>query len=287
MGRPIALDLSGRQISMLAEMRARGRSKMLQSHTNHKGRGMAQQVVKLHRLKLSFAKLRSLPPEELYAFALAGHVFNELMMLQKMVLTSAPPQDSHPFVQDAGVGKTVFVLRLLVGKTEEAMKSLSKKAVIDILKAKFFAPKDGLTERWDAAVLRYAGMPWLNTIRNQRAFHYMTQGQWQPHFTDELLDDAYVIVGATHGNTFFHWNEMAAALPLLKLVDADDPLVMGLSRMLEETAELLSDLGTCLAEGMQHYMRDVLTGDSALGPEESIAAVSLKEVVTPYFHAKD
>ncbi len=219
-------------------------------------------TVELHRLDLSLPMLKALPPDELYVFALSGHVFNELMLLQKMVLTSLPKQSQevHPFLQDAGVARAVFALRLLVGKVEEAVKALDKESVEVVLRNKVLALRPGLAEHWDNALQKYRTMPWLNQIRNQRAFHYMSQGQWLPHLTEELLGGAYVIVGSTYGNTLFQWHEVAAGVPMLKLVDPNDPLEGGLGKILEETGDLLSHLTSCLAEGLQAYMHTNLTG---------------------------
>jgi hypothetical protein len=247
---------------------------------------MSHSTVELHRLNLSAAKLEALPPEELYVFALAGHIFNELMMLQKMVLAGAPPLESHPFVQDAGVARAIFSLRLLVGKTHEAMKSLSKQSVISVLKARFFNRVDGLTEKWDAARTSHDTMPWLVKVRNQRAFHYMNQEQWLPHITPELTGGAYIILGTTYGNTLFQWQEVAAGLPMLKLVNEADPLEGGIGEMLDAMGDLLRDLTACLAEALQAYMFEVLTDEGALEDAQHLPAGLLSEVSVPYFHLK-
>lgn len=246
-------------------------------------------TVELHRLDLSLPKLKALAPDELYVFALSGHVFNELMLLQKMVLTSVHQQTGnvHPFVQDASVARAVFALRLLVGKLEEAMRALGKQSVEDVMRQKVFALRPGLEARWDNAVQTYKTMPWLTKIRNQRAFHYMNKSQWLPHLTDEVLGGAYVIVGSTYGNTLFQWHEVAAGVPMLKLVDENDPLEGGLGTILDQTGELLSDLTSCLAEGLQAYMHAKLTEPGALADATEVAAPALSSVVVPYFHSKD
>lgn len=247
---------------------------------------MQQSNIKLHKLALSESKLRGLDPQELYVFALAGHVFNELMMLQKVLLTSMPAPGSHPFVQDAGVDVSLFALRLLVGKTEEAMKALSKHSVDEVLRSKVFALRPGIEQRWKDAQTQYQTMPWLGRIRNQRAFHYMTAGQWLPHFTDELFGGAYVIVGTTHGNTLFQWQEVSAGLPMLKLVNEAKPFD-GLDLMLREMGDLLRELTACLAEGMQEYMHQVLTDDGALSEPEFLSAASIEQTYMPYYFSKE
>lgn len=226
-----------------------------------------------------------LDTSERYAFAIAGHVFNETMLLQKLVLISTPPEGSHQFIKDASVGSAIFALRILVGKTEEAMKILTKDSVESVLRDKFFSLVDGLEVRWDDAKAKYKELPWLGRIRNSRSFHYMNASQWNPHLLGDICQDAYVIVGKTHGNTFFHWQEMAAALPMMKLVNDEKPFE-GLATILGEMGALLSDVGSCLADGMQAFMHQRLTDDDSLGDAEMLNLPNMKETPLRYFYAK-
>lgn len=241
--------------------------------------------IALHKLSLSQKKLSDLDPDERYAFAIAGHVFNETMLLQKLVLISPPPNGSHQFIKDASVGSAIFALRILIGKTEEAMKMLTKDSVESVLRHKFFTIVDGLEARWDAANVKYKELPWLGRIRNSRSFHYMNAAQWSPHLLGDICQDAYVIVGQTHGNTFFHWQEMAAALPMMKLVNEKEPFE-GLATILQEMGALLNDVGSCLADGMQAFMRQRLTDDDSLGDAETITVPNMKDTPLNYFYAK-
>lgn len=241
--------------------------------------------VALHKLTLSKEKLLDLDPHERYAFAIAGHVFNETMLLQKLVLISPPPEGSHQFIKDASVGSAIFALRILIGKTEEAMKILTKDSVESVLRKKFFSLVDGLDVRWDDAKAKYKELLWLGRIRNSRSFHYMNASQWNPHLIGDICQDAYVIVGETHGNTFFHWQEMAAALPMMKLVNDEKPFE-GLATILDEMGALLNDVGSCLADGMQAFMYQRLTGDGSLGVAEILNVPNMKETPLSYFYAK-
>lgn len=239
--------------------------------------------VELHKLMLSADKLIALPLQERYVFALAGHVFNELMLLQKLVLIAQPPSDAHQFVKDAAVGSAIFALRVLVGKTEEAIKILTKDSVETVLRSRMFSGVEGLDAAWTEVIAKYDTLPWLTSIRNSRSFHYMNSGQWAPHLGKEICQEAYVIVGKTHGNTFFHWHEMSAALPMLKLVNEQAPFE-GLAVMLHELGLLLGELSRCIAEGLQAYMHDILTDDDALEDAEVLNLPSMKDTRWGYFY---
>jgi hypothetical protein len=241
--------------------------------------------VELHKLSLSAEKLADLSSQERYVFALAGHVFNETMMLQKMVITARPPADAHPFIKDAAVGSGLFVLRILVGKTEEAMSTLCKESVQEVLRQQILSRADGLNDKWTEVIGKYRSLPWLGKIRNQRSFHYMNAAQWSPHLVGDICTGGYVIVGPTYGATLFHWQEMAAGLPMMKLVNDDSPFD-GLALMLDELGVLLGDLGDCLAIGLQKYMLEVVTESDGLGEAQVIAVPKLDDTHLHYFMGK-
>ena len=108
----------------------------------------------LHRLILSSEKMVALGPQERYVFVLAGHIFNELMLLQKLVHTSRRPPDAPVPVLDASVGLSMFMLRLLAAKTHEAVDVLSKQSVRDVLIRDYFASDPDLQRQWEEAIMR-------------------------------------------------------------------------------------------------------------------------------------
>lgn len=72
---------------------------------------------KVQRLNLSAYRLKALTMHERFVFALSGHVFNELMLMQKLMHVSRrPPEDTGPLA-DGSVCTSLFILRVLVAKT--------------------------------------------------------------------------------------------------------------------------------------------------------------------------
>lgn len=236
----------------------------------------------LHKINLSSAKLKALGPNERYVFVLVGHIFNELMTLQKVMLVSQPPTEAHPFITDAGMTLSIIWLRLMVGKTHEAITCLKRESVQQVLRAQFFAPVEGLSEQWEAALQKYEDLTWLQRIRNSKAFHYMTQAQWSVDLRDEDCDEAYVIVGPRNGDILFQWPEQRAAIPMLKLVNEDAPFE-GLATMLKELAGLMSMLGECLAHGAQAFIHERLIDDDSLEAPEQVPAPKFESSHLPYF----
>ncbi len=242
-------------------------------------------TVVLHKLNLSSYQLQQLRAEERYTLALVGHVFNELMTLQKLIRLCQPPQSAHPFALDAGVSQALFLLKLLVAKTHEAMTELNRNSTRQILVEQYFELVPGLVDEWARAQDMLAKMNWTRSIRNSRSFHYMKPGQWAPFLDDAACEGAYAIVGETYGNTLFYWSEALAALATFDQVDRDNPIA-GLAKMLEEIGELLSLVTSCLARGALNYMHTNLIGDDSLEEPVELEAPKLSELAVPYFFSK-
>jgi hypothetical protein len=209
----------------------------------------------VRRLELSADALKALDPQRRYVFALVGHIFNELMLLQKWVHISRRAPGNPGPQEDAAVGVTMFLVRLLSAKVYEALHddALGKKSVSDVLRADYFGKVEGLNERWDAVLSQHEKMEWLAWIRNKGGFHYMNANQWAPGLEDSMCDGAYSYVGKRYGDTYFHWAEMTAALPAMKHVKPDDPFD-GLQHMVDELGRLLGAMTDCLARGLQAFL---------------------------------
>jgi hypothetical protein len=209
----------------------------------------------VRRLDLSAGELKALNAHRRYVFALACHIFNELMLLQKWVHISRRAPGTPGPQEDAAVAVTMFLVRLLSSKVYEALHedALMKKSVADVLRADYFGKVDGLNSQWDAVIARHAKMEWLGWIRNRGGFHYMNANQWAPGLEDGMCEGAYIWTGKRYGDTYFHWAEMTAALPAILHVNKNDP-IKALDQMVTELGQLLTDVTDCLARGIQAFM---------------------------------
>jgi hypothetical protein len=241
----------------------------------------------VERLELSADALRKLNAHQRYVFALVGHVFNELMLLQKWAHVSRKsPGDPGP-QEDAAVGVTMFLVRLLSAKVYEALHgdALRKNSVDETLRADYFGKVDGLNARWDAVLAKYEGLEWLGWIRNKGGFHYMNANQWAPGLEDSMCDGAYTYVGRRFADTYFHWAEMTAALPAMKHVNSDEPLA-GLEQMVRELGDLLGALTECLANGLQAFLKSSGVG-STLSEPIRFDAPPFEPLALHYFFADE
>jgi hypothetical protein len=238
----------------------------------------------VQRLNLSATGLKALSMHERFVFALSGHVFNELMLMQKLMhISRRPPEDVGPLA-DASVGTSLFVLRILVAKTYEALYSLSRPDVKEELAKNYFPKVDGLANQWEATVRQYKQLTWMSKMRNQGAFHYLKMSQWAPHLGDAYCEDAYVLIGKRYSDTLFYWAEMAAAMPAMTAVNPDEPF-KGLDQILEELGGLLGQLTDCLALGVQAFIRTKLIEEPLSDPIE-FEAPDFNNFRLPYFYAQ-
>ncbi len=149
----------------------------------------------VRRLELSSDALRTLDAHRRYVFALVGHIFNELLLLQKWVHVSRMPPGNTGPQEDAAVGVTMFLLRCLCSKIYEALNALRKKDVADVLRSDYFGAVDGLDAQWETVLAKFKKLEWLRWIRNKGGFHYMDANQWATGLEDTMCDGAYVYVG--------------------------------------------------------------------------------------------
>jgi hypothetical protein len=235
-------------------------------------------------LHLSAHKIRALDPRARYVFVITSHIFNELMLLQKLAhVTRLPPNIAGPRA-DASVGLSMFVIRMLVGKAHEALTMLRRQSTMNEL-SRYFNLVPGLAEGWSEAIAFADGMTWMSNVRNQGAFHYPTAGQLLPHMTEELCEDAYVLVGRRYADTYFHWPEIVASIPALKEVNAGDPMA-GLGQMLDQLGELLGRVIDCLALGLQAFMGEhLMPEDRGLDDPVRFEAPDFDGFHLPYFFA--
>lgn len=237
------------------------------------------------RLQLSADALRALSPHQRYVFALTGHVINELQLLSKWVHISRwPDKEQLGPQEDAGVGVTMFLIRLLSSKVYEALLVLRKESVAEVLNAHYFGKVEGLNEKWKDVLAKCESLEWLNWIRNRGGFHYMNANQWEAGLGDEMCDGAFVYLGRRYGDTYFHWAELTSFLPAMKHVNPDDPFA-GLSRMVDELGALLTDVVDCLARGMQAFLTTSGVGGELSQPIR-IAAPPLEPPALHFFFAE-
>jgi hypothetical protein len=88
---------------------------------------MPQRQLRLHRVRFEAGDLRKMPEHERVFTMLLGHIANEINILQKLIMMAHNlDDDPGPWETQGRTAQTMCLLRLLVGKLNEAYSTIKK-----------------------------------------------------------------------------------------------------------------------------------------------------------------
>jgi hypothetical protein len=225
-----------------------------------------------------------------YAVLLLGHIFNEVIMLQKMSVVSLPRGDETAQGM-AMAAQTTFLARLLSGKIYEAYLILNNKAVNDFLSKKchpFMLDERGqeLRNGFNKAV---DDCKWLNLARNQHAMHYPTPEEWAPAIRLMQADKADYewIGGEIWGYSFYASSAQVAAWGLY--LEAGETARVGVIEFSEKIKDLATKLIVYIVESTDAYFRQLYPDNkhkrkAKLKDTKQFELPLMIETVLPFFY---
>jgi hypothetical protein len=228
------------------------------------------QTVEMFTLSVPIAAIKKLTDEQRFSYYLLGHIFNELMCLQKLVGFSLPKHDDNrPARLRLELGQAMFLFRLACGKIWEASESIRRnKELAGTLRKDILPHLPNGTARIKALNKAIADAAWLSPLRNGIGFHFPTFKHWKTHVApdDSWVDDV-VFLGDKSGNTYYDAADTVAQAWMFEqygAVDtktAVDPLIEQMIELLNVMNSFLEDvLGTFIAEVI---MKGPLTREAA------------------------
>lgn len=210
----------------------------------------ASNSVEVRQLTLNVDRVLALTSEERYAYYMLGHMFNELMCLQKLLGYALPKhEDRRPMRLEPEMAQAMFLFRLAAGKMWEARVAVTRREMAKTL-AQSFQPLNpdahGRLVDWQRAVAKTG---WLNDLRNQHSFHYAEYGAWKSivHTDVDWLDDR-VFMGERSGNTFYAGSDNLAQHWMFGQLDAKSPQA-AVDPMIEALISLLGQFNA-IVEGL-------------------------------------
>jgi hypothetical protein len=227
---------------------------------------MSNRAVDMYELTVPLEAVKRLSDEDRFSYYLLGHIFNELMSLQKIVAFALPKHsDTRPARVKPEQGQAMFLFRLACGKIWEASKAMRKSKQLATTLRELVVPKmpDG-AERLKALNAALNAAPWLSPMRNGIGFHFPTFERWSSHIVpDDSWVDDQVFLGKQSGNTFYDAADTVAqawmfgqyGLPNVR--DAVDPLI---SQMIE----LLGMMNSFLEDALGTFIGEVILTDGAV-----------------------
>ncbi|HEY0820821.1 MAG TPA: hypothetical protein VGD46_18680 [Rhizobacter sp.] len=237
---------------------------------------------KIKRIKVPYGALERLSAQERYALFILGHIFNEIMALNRMVLLCQPKDTSlRSSAVKAGFSfNGMFYLRLLAGKLYESSLILRSKEVSAFLKAHCFPHLkfDGIATLKEFNK-KTSQCKWLNAARNGHAMHYPTFEQTHP--TLQRLQEGGAgfefFVGDRHGETLFWSSDVLASAAFASEANSVDhgEALKQIFDDLNEISRLLLDL---TAESINAFVVHHWRGDKKYSDAVKVRDVSTFEI---------
>ncbi|MFZ6769809.1 hypothetical protein ACO0LM_22375 [Undibacterium sp. Di26W] len=193
---------------------------------------MTNQSVKMFEINIPLDAIRRLSEEDRYTYYLLGHMFNELISLQKIIGFSLPKhEDMRTARLLPEISQALFFFRMASSKIWEANLKLRSKAVAVTLRNAILPNMTNGPVRLKELNKAINSAKWLADLRNVIGFHFPTFSEWKPFVTpqDDWADDS-IYFGEQTGNTFYasadaiaqHWmfqqcgaTDIKEAIPLL------------------------------------------------------------------------
>lgn len=159
-------------------------------------------------LKLTITRehWKSISTEDKFSLLLLGQIFNEIMILQKLMFSSHPRGEENPQFH-AMAGQKQLMDRLTAGKIYESHKAINSKAVKNFLTKSCF-PILGddvgklLIKDFNKKV---SECKWLSTARNGHSMHFPTPTEWEAaiNYLEKEKVGYSQFIGKTQAESYF------------------------------------------------------------------------------------
>jgi hypothetical protein len=217
-----------------------------------------------------------------------GHIFNELIVLQKMVGFSLPKHDDHRRERrSAEIAQAFFLFRMAGSKIYEAQTSINSKEIQSSLNSLVYAKAPQIRELLKQVNKAVSGAAWLTRLRNGMGFHYPSFADWKKYTTPtpDWIDD-YVYMSSESGNTFF---DASASVAMHWMFDEyrDVPASDSIEPLIEEMVTLIRLMVDFTNAAMAEIVSTVLQ-EAGVVPVGKVLAPANNSVGLPFWiHLKD
>lgn len=207
--------------------------------------------------------IRRLTDRERFTYYVMGHIFNELLCLQKLIAFALPKHDdTREAIRQPEMGQALFLFRLACSKIWEARTTINQSVEISAtLRQRVLAKMKGGPERLREVNKAIGAAPWLSKMRNGIGFHFPTFADWQGLI---IPDDSWapdsIYLGEMTGNTFYAGSDTIAHVWMFGLHGTPD-LREAVEPMIEQMINLLRLVNSFLEDAMGVLVTDVVLTD--------------------------
>jgi hypothetical protein len=221
-----------------------------------KGLSMTSRTIEMQEVRIPLEAAQRLSDEDRYTYYMLGHMFNELMCLQKLVgYALCKHDDRRPARVRPEHAQALFLFRMASSKIWEAILSLRSKEIAGTLRSAILPRMADGAERLKTLNAAVNAARWLADMRNGIGFHFPSFAQWRPFTTpDGDWEDDVIFVGKQTGNTFYDGSDSIAQHWMFRQYGPDvraavDPLINEMIELLRLMNSFLEDtLGVFVAE---------------------------------------
>jgi len=239
---------------------------------------------KSHSIRVKTLTIRAhdvlaLKEDERYAYYMLGHMFNEMMFLQKLLHFATPVhEDRRPLRIEPEIAQTLFLIGVVAGKVWEIKLAFDEQRMSQVLRESFWPLLDDGSKSWARINRKIQKATWLKDVRNGHSFHYPSAKDWNSMMrpTGGWTDDK-IYVGEISGNTFYQGSAVTAHTWMFGGVDQANPQ-SAVTRTVDQSIDFLTELNNLLEELLGKFITARLMTDES-EPKE------IDKVIAPDFTA--
>lgn len=209
---------------------------------------MSDTEILVNRIRIGKDKLSEIPNDERGFLFMLGHIGNELSMLQKLQWYASNYKYPTESVEDhVHTSQALMVAKLLVAKEKEAWEFI-RAIFLSTPLGKIYVPllTSDAKAALDSLKVYFGKSTIIDTVRNEFAFHYSTDG-WLSRLTAayDKIDEGECVfyVSKSRANTHWYGAEAVVNYALLESVQVGEPTA-AMDQLMDESLDVAAWLTT-------------------------------------------
>ncbi|WP_175829686.1 hypothetical protein [Burkholderia cepacia] len=240
------------------------------------------------KLTITRAHWKSISSEDRFALLLLGQIFNEIMILQKLMFTSHPNSEENPQFH-AMSGQKQFMDRLTAGKIYEAHKVINSKSIKSFLTKSCFpalGEEDGKSLLKDFNQ-KVSGCKWLSGARNKHSMHFPSHQEWEAaiNYLEKQKIGYSQFIGKTQAQNYYFASAQTALIAFY-LDSGCDESHESATKLHDELLQLCASLLNLIRISTLAFMESLINSNNKIATiknTKKFTKPAMKDFKIPYF----
>ncbi|MES2296965.1 MAG: hypothetical protein V4582_07970 [Pseudomonadota bacterium] len=220
---------------------------------------MSNRSVEMYEIHIPLEAVKRLSDEDRYTYYILGHMFNELIFLQKLTGFSLNfHNDVRPARRKPELCQALIAFRMATSKIWEAIQVLrSKEVAMTLMNSILPKMEDGPKRLKDLSVAINSA-PWLSGLRNGMGFHFPSFAEWKPYIVpqDNWVDDK-IILGTHTGNTYYESSDAIGQHWMFSQFGTPD-VEAAVEPMIQQMIDLMVIMNNFLEDALAAFVSEFL-----------------------------